>query len=150
METTQSADITNEEKLIGLFTHFSIFLGGIMLPIIFWLIYKDKSRFIKFHSLQALFFHIAYVVIIFLFVFIMIFGLVGLGLFSAGSHAVTGHGSSGLFVLGMIVFYGFLFLLIFGVIGLAVYMGVKAYHGEYVKYPIIGRIVYEHIFGKSE
>lgn len=148
METTQTADVTNEEKLIGLFTHFSIFLGGIVLPLIFWLIYRDKSKFIKFHSLQAIFFHIAYIVIIFLFVFIMIFGIVGIGMFSAGSHAVTGHSNPAPLIFGMIVFYGLLFVLTFGVIGIGVYMGVKAYQGEYVRYPIIGKQVYEHVFGK--
>jgi uncharacterized Tic20 family protein len=149
MEQTQSNVLTNEEKMIGMFSHFSIFLGGLIVPLIFWLIYKEKSKFIRFHSLQAMFFHIAFIVIIFLWVFIIIFAIVGLGLASAGSHAVTGHEAPGLFVLLMVVVYAMLFLIIFGVYGLAIYMGIKAYHGEYVKYPLIGRIVYEHIFGKT-
>ena len=147
MEQTQSNALTNEDKMIGMFSHFSIFLGGLIIPLIFWLIYKEKSKFIRFHSLQAMFFHIAFIVIIFLWVFIIVFAIVGLGLASAGSHAVTGHGAPGLFVLLMVVVYAMLFLIIFGIYGLAIYMGIKSYHGEYVKYPFIGNMVYKHIFG---
>jgi uncharacterized Tic20 family protein len=149
MDTPQNTSLTNEEKMIGLFSHLSIFLGGIIVPLIFWLIYKEKSKFSTFHSLQALFYHLAYIVFVFFWVFILIFGAIGFSIFTAGTHAIGGHnGAPGIFVLGMIVFYVVLFITIFGFIGYAIYVGIKAYKGEYVKYPIIGNIVYKHVFGE--
>ncbi|MEO8514530.1 MAG: DUF4870 domain-containing protein, partial [Ignavibacteria bacterium] len=61
--------IQGDEKMLALFSHLSLFLGGIILPIIFWATNKDKSKFVTFHALQALWFHIAYLVLIMVFVF---------------------------------------------------------------------------------
>ena len=59
----QTPEPSNEEKLLALFSHLSIFMGGIVLPIIFWAINRDKSRFVRYHAMQAVFFHIAFIVL---------------------------------------------------------------------------------------
>ena len=149
MDSSQVVEVNNEERLLGMFSHLSIFFGGIILPIIFWAINKDKSKFVTFHSLQALFFHIAYAVIIVGFIFVMVIGGIGLGLISTGLHSGANGGASVLFVILMVLFYLFLFLTIFSVIGYSIYMAVKAYHGELKKYPVIGNIVYNKIYGSA-
>ena len=38
-------------------------------------------------------------------------------------------------------------VIILGAIGYGIYMGVKSYQGELVMYPIIGKKVYEKVYG---
>jgi uncharacterized Tic20 family protein len=142
-------EIRSDERLISLFAHLSLFLGGLLLPIIFWATNKDKSKFITFHSLQALWFHIAFIVLliafVFILVFVMIIGGIGLGAFAGG-----GSGEMSAFMLIIIfAFYGLLFLGIFAGYGYSIYMGIKAYKGEFVMYPVIGKKVYNSVYGKS-
>jgi hypothetical protein len=82
---------------------------------------------------------------IFVWVFIIIFGAIGLGLSTVAWH---NNGAPGFFGLFIIMFYGLLFLFLFGCIGYAVYMGIESYQGKYVKYPFIGNMVYKHVFGE--
>ena len=146
MDNEQVPGLKDEEKLFGLFSHLSIFFGGIIIPIIFWAINKDKSKFVTFHSLQALFFHLLYVAVIFVFVFIIVIAGLALGFFSASHHSATG---APIFVIGIILFYGFLFITILGVMAYSIYMGIKAYHGELRKYPIVGSIIYKRVYGTA-
>ncbi len=145
----QSVEPASEEKILALFSHLSIFLGGIVLPIIFWAINKDKSRFVRFHSLQAIFFHIAYVVILVALIIILVMVGIGLGILSAGTFAAGKDG--GVFILiAMIIFYGFIFLSIFVFIGFGIYVGVKSYKGELSRYPVIGKIIYDKVYGTMD
>jgi uncharacterized Tic20 family protein len=147
MNLSQQYNVNNEERLLGLFSHLSIFFGGIILPLIFWAINKEKSKFVTFHSLQALFFHIAYAFLIIVLVFGFIIGGAGFSLLTAGLHSTAKGGGSFIFVFVIIALYIFLFLIIFAVIGYSIYMAIKAYNGELKKYPIIGNIVYKKIYG---
>ena len=45
------------------------------------------------------------------------------------------------------VVFGCLFGIIFGSIGYSIYMGIKSYKGELCKYPIIGKKVYDKVYG---
>ena len=121
-------------------------MGGIALPIIFWAINREKSKFVSFHALQALFFHISYIVILVFVIIFMIFGGTGIGIVTA-RH--TQSASPALFMLFMFALYGFMFLYIFGCMGYAIYIGIKAYNGQFKKYPIIGNIVYKNIYGDT-
>jgi len=142
----QSVEPENDEKILALFSHLSIFLGGIVLPIIFWAINKDKSRFVRFHALQAIFFQIAYVVIIVAIIIIMALIGIGMGVLSAGTFAAGKDGSIFLFI-AIMIFYAFIFLSIFVLVGYGIYVGVKAYKGELRRYPLIGKIIYEKVYG---
>ncbi len=141
-------ELKSDEKTLALFSHLSLFLGGILLPIIFWATNKDKSKFVTFHSLQAIWFHVAYI-------FVIVFGVMGMVIGGFGMSALFGMGSthtrsntmSPVLIVLLIAFYGFLFLVIFAGIGYSIYMGVKAYHGEYKKYPVIGNIIYKKVYG---
>ena len=67
--TENQEELTSDSKLLAMFSHFSIFLGGIILPIILYFVQKDKSKFVAFHALQSIFFHLLYMVIVFILVF---------------------------------------------------------------------------------
>jgi uncharacterized Tic20 family protein len=123
-------------------------MGGIALPIIFWAINREKSKYVSFHALQALFFHIAYVVVLVFVIIFMIFGGAGIGMLSAVNHA--GKNSPPVFfIIFIFALYGFMFLYIFACIGYAIYIGIKAYNGEFKKYPIIGNLVYKNVYGDT-
>jgi uncharacterized Tic20 family protein len=142
----QTAMPTNDEKMLALFSHLSIFIGGIILPIIFWAINKDKSRFVRFHSLQAVFFHIAYIALIIAVVIIMVIIGIGMGIISAGTFAAGKNGGVFIFI-AVFAFYAVFFLTLFVFIGYGIYVGIKSYKGELAKYPVIGKIIYEKVYG---
>ncbi len=141
---------SSDELLFSMLSHFSIFLGGIILPIIFWAVKKDQSKYVRFHSLQAIFFHIAYFVLIMVLVIIVMIVAIATGMGASLTALDNGGAAAGFSVIMMIfaiLFYGALFALIFGAIGYGIYMGIKSYQGELVMYPIIGKKVYEKVYG---
>lgn len=143
-------EIRSDERMIALFAHLSLFLGGILLPVIFWATNKDKSKFVTFHSLQSLWFHIAFVVLLFVYIFALVIVVVigGLGIGALAGTSGSGGGEfSALMILLLVAFYGGLFIGIFGAYGYSIYMGIKAYKGELCKYPFIGKRVYQKVYG---
>lgn len=142
----QSVEPDSNEKILALFSHLSIFLGGIVLPIIFWATNKDKSRFVKFHALQAIYFHISYIAVIIAVVIIMVLIGISMGILSAGTFA-AGKDGSFFIIIAMIVLYGLIFASVFAFIGYGIYVGVKSYKGELRRYPIIGKLIYEKVYG---
>ncbi|MBI3467095.1 MAG: DUF4870 domain-containing protein [Planctomycetes bacterium] len=56
---------TDEEKLWGMLAHVSALLmlasavGQFIAPLVIYIIYKDKSKFIAFHALQSLYWQLA-------------------------------------------------------------------------------------------
>jgi uncharacterized Tic20 family protein len=143
-------ELKNDEKMLALFSHLSLFVGGIILPIIFWATNKDKSKFVTFHSLQAIWFHVGYIFAIVFGVMFMVIGGFGMAtLFGMSSVHTKSNSMPAIFVVLMVAFYGLLFLLIFAGIGYSIYMGIKAYHGECKKYPIVGNIIYKKVYGAN-
>ena len=140
------ATVTSDERMFAMFSHLSIFFGGLILPLIFWAINKDKSKFVSFHSLQALFFHIAFAFIILLFVFLIAFGFISINIFAVkgGRHAGD---PSAFFLLIVFAFYGLIFLFAAGAVIYSIFMAIKSYGGNLNKYPVIGSIVYKKIYG---
>jgi uncharacterized Tic20 family protein len=150
MAYNNTNELTNDERLFALLSHLSVVLGGILMPIIIWAIQKDKSKFIRFHSLQAIFYNISIGVIIALIVIILAV-LIALG---AGFGALaSGKGDPGAMpVLVMILlffFYGLIFLMIFAYIGYGIYLAVKSYGGALIKIPVIGNIIYRKVYGNN-
>jgi uncharacterized membrane protein len=147
MENTEEI-ISSEDKTLSLLCHLSMIIGGILVPIIIWAIQKEKSKFIRFHALQSIFFHLAFSVILAIIIVItaVIIIFTGVGFQSLGKHA-----SSGIPVFVLIIifsFAGIISLMAFGGIGYAVYLAIKSYQGEKTKIPILGNIIYEKVYGK--
>ncbi|HMQ80996.1 MAG TPA: DUF4870 domain-containing protein [Ignavibacteria bacterium] len=142
---TQQSSVTQNEKLLAMFAHLSMFFGSLWVPLIFWAINKDKSKFVSFHSLQSLFFHIAYtVVLVVLVMFVAVIGMAA-GLIVPGQDGPSHIGALQIIVLLAIavVVLGF----IFASVALAIINAVSAYKGGMKKYPIIGNMVYRRVYG---
>jgi uncharacterized protein len=135
--------IKQDEKLMALFSHLSLFFGGILLPLIFWAVNKDKSKFVAFHALQSLWFHIAFVIVIIVTAFFLVFGGIGMGMLTTGTRSPAMPVFT---IIAVIAFYALMFLFIFGGMAYSIYMGIKSYEGRLIKYPIVGKIVYNHVF----
>lgn len=74
---------TQDEKNIALLCHIGTFFGGIIVPLVVWLLKKDDSEFVTHHAKESLNFQISlliYVVVasVFMVIFIGIFMLVAL------------------------------------------------------------------------
>ena len=65
-------EISKEEKLMALLSHLSIFIPniGILAPIIIWVTNKEKSNFVRFNALQAIFFQLIFFILMMLFIFV--------------------------------------------------------------------------------
>lgn len=138
-----------DEKMLGMFAHLSIFLGALVIPIIFWLTNKNKSKFIEFHSLQAFWFQVFMIIIFVIFWLIMVAVFFVVGLKTGSLPRSLGNEMSPVFMIVLIVFSGILFLGMCSVYGYSVYMGVKTNNGDIVKYPVIGNKLYKKVYGVS-
>ena len=144
--------ITNEEKTFALLSHLSVLIGGIILPIIIWATQKEKSKFVQFHSLQSIFFHISYAVILaVLIVAVVLFFLAfGVGFGMVATHGHNQPATLPIFIIIITVaIYAGILLTVLGVIGYSIYLAIKSYKGLYIKVPIIGNIIYKKIFGET-
>jgi len=145
----QTEIISSDEKVLALVCHLSMAVGGILVPLIIWAIKKEESKFVRFHGLQSIFYHLAFGVILALLIIItaVIIVFAGFGFQSLGNQA-----SSGIPAVMLIIvfsFTGILILLAFGGIGYAIYLAIKSYHGEKIKIPVIGKIIFDKVYGKS-
>jgi len=133
------------EKLSGLFSHFSIFFGGLIVPLIFWVINREKSKFVSFHSLQALFFHMGY----FLYIFIQIFLFLIAGFYEnfikLQIHDLTNAGYTTISLM-FGGFYAVCLLITLSFWSYSIYMGLQSYKGKIKKYPIIGNIIFKKVY----
>ncbi len=61
--------VSNDERLWAMLAHlltlvgYAVWVGAYIIPLVIYLVYKDKSPFVAFHALQSLFFQLALLVI---------------------------------------------------------------------------------------
>jgi len=136
--------ISTEEKLMSLLSHLSILIPniGILAPIIIWINQKDKSKFVKFNALQAIFFQLVFLVIMMLSMFVgIILMLISLPFMTSAPDAEPGT----LFFVSMIfMFLYFPFWFVFAIY--AVVASVKSFKGKVFRYAIIGKIIEKRIY----
>ena len=117
-----------EEKQWAMFSHFSVLLNlvtgflGVVAPLIIYLIYKDRSRYVAFHSLQS-----------FVFQAICWFGGSALAIISSLLSGVIPF--IGLICLPLACIFGILpvVALVYGTIG-----GIQVNQGQDFKYWFVG------------
>ena len=83
----QTINPTSDERILAAISHFF----GFLVALIVWATQKDKSRFVRFQSIQAMAFDLMVTIIIFLTIgcmMVMIFGSVALGI---GGIALTSN-----------------------------------------------------------
>jgi len=83
MTYPQGDSLGADEKLWGMLAHLLTLLGYIVMlgqyiaPLVIYLVYKDRSQFVAFHALQALFFQLLALAVS---VALILFSIVTLGL----------------------------------------------------------------------
>lgn len=78
---------TSEDKQMAMFAHLGAILLGFIAPLIIWLMYKDKSKFIDRHAKEALNFDITMMIII---VATCMFGAILVGPMALIFHILAG------------------------------------------------------------
>jgi uncharacterized Tic20 family protein len=138
---------SSDERLFALLSFLSLILGGFILPIVIWATQKDKSQFVRFHSLQAIFFHLAliaiFVILIILMVLVMLVFGGGIGFMSASANDPAAF--SVFLIVFMIVFYGGMIILSLAAVAYSVYLAIKSNNGYWIKIPVIGNIIWNKI-----
>ena len=143
----KSNKISKEERIMALLSHLSIFIPniGMLAPIIIWVTDKEKSDFVRFNALQAIFFQLIFFILMMLFMFVgTVLMLAAIPWFNLSSNAEPGT----LFFLSMVFMFMFFPLwIIFGIY--AVVASAKSYKGKMFKYAIIGRIIERKVYAEN-
>jgi uncharacterized Tic20 family protein len=138
--------LSSDEKLMSLLSHLSIIIPniGVIAPIIIWVTQKDKSRFVRFNAIQAIFYQLTFFVLVILSVFIgVILMLVSTLILTKTPDAAPGT----LFWVSMGIMYLYFPLYIIFVI-YAVVAAVKSFKGKIFRYLIIGRVIERRVYKK--
>jgi uncharacterized Tic20 family protein len=118
---------TQEERTMAMLCHIGALVGSfippanIIVPVVIWMLKKDQSAFVNEHGKEAINFQInlsVWAIIISVVGFLLIFLVIGIFLLPLA--------------LGALVIAG----LILGIMA-----GIKAYEGNYYRYPFIIRLI---------
>jgi len=128
--TTPAEAVSTEERTWALLAHLSIFVNlftgllGTAAALVIYLVYKDKSRYVAYQSLQALIFQLVF--------------FLGGSLLIGLVWVITGLLSIVLVGLILIPFALIFSLLPIGCLVYAIYAAVETYHGKDFKYWLVG------------
>jgi uncharacterized protein len=131
------APTTQDERTMAVLAHVLQLIGSWIPPLIIFLI-KRQSRFISFHALQALLFE--GVLIVFMMIGMMgVFIAIGISFALGGFQHRPQSGPPIFFFFSFGIF--FLAMMVSGILRLifAIIYGVKASHGEWSEYPLLGK-----------
>ena len=145
MEASNSSTIVGQdERILAALAHLGILFQyfGVLVPIMIWLAYKDKSRYVAFQALQAMILQI----ILFLGLLVGMIGYVGsIFLVTFGSAFLQNSGELGPQELAIMVVPGGLFMAMMCVYGLFVIYGIVGgilcLFGKNFRYLIIGQLL---------
>lgn len=110
---------------------------GFLAPLIIFLI-KRQSRFVSFHALQALLWHITYWIVIIV-LMVTFFSVVLLNVVNQSEAFKHGGPPPAIFLMFPLVWLGIVAGSLINVV-LAIVYAVKAGQGEWADYPIFGRL----------
>lgn len=119
-----------DERQWAMFAHLSILLNlvtgflGVIAPLVIYMIYKDRSRYVAYHSLQSLIFQLVW--------------WVGGGFLIGAAWAITGILSAVLIGLLCIPVALVLSLIPLAALGYGIYGGVQVSQGRDFKYWLVG------------
>lgn len=127
--------VPQDERTMATLAHALSILGFIP-PLIIFLV-KRESRFVSFHALQALLWHIAYLIVV------MVCGMAWFIIFFATiAHTAMDKGATptvGIFLLIPLVWLAIVGGSIINLV-LAIVYCIKAGQGEWADYPVFGRM----------
>ena len=129
---------------MSLISHLAVIIPniGIIAPIVIWITQKDKSKFVRFNAIQAIFFQLVFFILIMLSIFVgLILMFVSIPLMNASPNGEPGV----LFWVSMgIMNLYFPFWFFFSIY--AIVAGVKSFKGKIFRYLIIGKIIEKRVY----
>lgn len=126
---------TQDERSIGMLVHILAIFSGIFAPIIIYVIKRD-SKFVSFHALQSLFWHLLYGIGVALLVVLFFFVVISQAIFSVTAR--HGPPSPMIFMAFPMLWLSLIVSWLINVL-LGVAFAVKTNAGEWVSYPLVGR-----------
>jgi uncharacterized protein len=133
---------THDERLLAAVCHGSQLLAGILVPLFLYFVYRERSRFIAFHALQAIVWHVGLWVMWFV---ASVGAMVMAVLVATASQVYAAHdGGVVRFLMGGGISFGMAVFLALPAVVYAVYaflLTLRARRGGWSGYPIVGRLV---------
>lgn len=136
----ENITLTSDEKLLSAVAYFFGMLGALIV----WILQKEKSKFVRFHTVQALVFDFLVEVLGSVF-FFYIFGVMFLGAFGsiyATTNSAASPESVSLFALFPVpmpfVIFAFIFPLMFVLMIVRIIPAVFVLGGQDLRYPWLG------------
>jgi len=127
---------TQDERSMGMLVHILSIFTGFWAPLIIYIIKRD-SKFVSFHALQSLFWHLLYLIVSLL----CVFGFFFVFFVTMISHVAQQHGPGNAppaFVF-IFPFFWLGFLVLWAVnLTLGIVFAIKANAGEWANYPLVG------------
>jgi uncharacterized Tic20 family protein len=123
MTYPQGDSLGADEKLWGMLAHLLTLLGYVVVvgeyivPLVIYLVYKDRSRFVAFHALQALFFQLLALAVA---IALVLFSIITLG-------------------LGVLLAIPLAIALAIAVLVYTIIAAIQANNGVWYELPIVGR-----------
>lgn len=131
-----------DERTMAFLAHLLQIFTGFMAPLIIFII-KQNSRFVRFHSLQALIWQVSYMML-----FLLGFAFSFILVFTSILHEATARHGQNPPVAFFLLFPLLWLFAIFGWVAnltLGIVYGIKANRGEWAQYPVIGRWILSKI-----
>lgn len=128
---------TQDERTMAMLVHIIGIFTGFVGPLIIYIIKRD-SKFVSFHALQSLFWHLVYMVSVIglMMIFFVLFFV------TIASEVALHHGPGSPAPVGAFMVFPLFWvaIMLFAVTNLilAVLFAIKANTGEWAKYPIVG------------
>jgi uncharacterized Tic20 family protein len=140
-------DEDHEFRWVAAMGHFSIliFLWGMLAPLTAWILYGKHNQFLKFQSIQTLFYQAATTILYFVALFMYLFGFLLLAVATTAIGGPDLNSSTG--ILSIVIFGAFLlitFLIILFIPLLHIlgqWAGYRVLKGDNYRYPLVGRWV---------
>ena len=136
--------IKSDDKLMSMFSHLAILIPniGILAPIVIWFTQKEKSKFVRYNALQAIFFQLLFFILLMLSIFV---GIILMAISIILANASPG-GEPGVFFwvsMGIMNLYFplWFFFSIYAIVG-----AVKSFKGKTFRYLIIGKIIENRVY----
>ena len=131
---------TQDERTMALLAHVLGIFSGFLAPLIFFLV-KRESKFVSFHALQSLAWHIVYLICIFGGIIIFVVSMISTGAFHDHPKSEPPLAFFGFFgVFWLVAAGGGILNIVLGIV-----YGVKANKGEWAQFPLLGRWILRNI-----
>jgi uncharacterized protein len=130
---------TQDEKTMAMLAHILQIFTWWIGPLVIFLV-KQDSKFVRFHALQALLWQITLMVMVaMLALFLWVAVILSAVFSSAGRGTAPNHAPPIVFLAGIGIVWLAVITIYFSNILLGILFGIKAGHGEWASYPLLGR-----------